>query len=198
VPRPRRSYPAGVRAAAPILLAACAIALGACGDTLQDQPISHSTLEGLVVNSFPVYWAGGAFHGLSITEASHDPSGGFSVQYGDCVEGGQGTCVPPLRVVTSADNSFLPGGGAPGAQAQIRGVQAHVVQGGRTIVIPTGAVVVDIYATDARLARAAAREVVPINEPGTPEGQLPARLPDTGYGSTPLSSQEPAPLHPVR
>jgi hypothetical protein len=196
--RPQRSYPAGVRAAALILLAACALALGACGDTLQDQPISHSTLEALLLNSFPVYWLGGTFHGLAITEASHDPSGGISVQYGDCAEGGQGTCVPPLRVVTSADNSFLPGGGAPGSIAQIRGVLAHVVQGGRTIVIPTGPVVVDIYATDARLARAAARTVVPINEPGTPEGQLPARLPDSGYGSTPLSSQEPAPLHPVR
>jgi len=181
-----------------MLLIACALVLGGCGDTLQDQPISHSTLEGLVVNSFPVYWLGATFHGLSITETSHDPGGGFSVQYGDCVEGGQGTCVPPLRIVTSADNSFLPGGGAPGTTAQIRGVQAHVVQSGRTIVIPTGPVVVNIFATDARLARAAARTAVPINEPGTPEGPLPARLPDTGYGSTPLSSQEPAPLHPVR
>lgn len=198
MPRPRRSYPAGVRGALPILLVACSLALGACGDTLQDQPISHNTLEDLVINSFPVYWLGGTFHGLQITEASHDPSGGFSVQYGDCVEGGQGTCVPPVRVVTSADNGFLPGGFAPGRPARIRGVPALLVQGGRTVVIPTASVVVDIYATDAALAHAASLAVVPINEPGTPGGPLPARLPDTGFGSTPLSSQEPSPLHPVR
>jgi hypothetical protein len=187
-----------VRGALPILLAACSLALTGCGNTLQDQPISHNTLEALLVNSFPVYWLGGSFHGLQITEASHDPSGGFSVQYGDCVEGGQGTCVPPLRVVTSADNGFLPGGSAPGRQTRVRGVSALLVQGGRTVVIPTASVVVDIYATAPALAHAAALAAVPINEPGTPGGPLPARLADTGFGSTPLSSQEPSPLHPVR
>src|SRR5207248_6453715 len=97
---------------------ACALAvlaapaLVACGDTLQAQPIAHNTLETLLVAPYPVYWLGRSFKDLQITEASHDPGGAFSVQYGNCVEGGQGTCVPPLRVVTSPDNSFLPVGGA--------------------------------------------------------------------------------------
>jgi hypothetical protein len=183
-------------AAAPALL--CAIALAGCGDTLQDRPIAHNTLEGLVVNPFPVYWLGGTFHGMPITEASHDPSGGYSIQYGNCLIGGQGTCVPPVQIVTSADNSFLPVGAAKSSQAQIRGVNAVLAQAGRTIIVPTGRVVVDIYAQDARLARAAARTMVPINEPAAPGAPLPARGPDTGYGSTELPTQEPAPLRPVR
>jgi hypothetical protein len=39
--------------------------------------------------------------------------------------------------------------------------------------------------------------MVPINLPGSPEAALPARLPDTGYGSTPLPSQLPATVRPL-
>jgi len=181
-----------------LLALLCSLALCACGSALLETPIAHNTLESLIVNPFPVYWLGDSFHGLPLTEATHDPSGGFSVQYGACLEGGQGTCVPPLRVVTSADNSFLPGGPQRLRQTLIRGVPAELAQDARTIIIATGPVVVDIYAQNARLADAAARTVVPINEPGTPEGLLSRPEPDTGYGSTPLPSQEPTPLHPVR
>lgn len=177
---------------------ALAFALGGCGDTLQDRPIAHSTLETLLVAPYPVYWAGRSFRGLAITEATHDPSGAFSLQYGDCVEGGQSTCVPALRVVTSPDNSFVPGGSTPQHGALVRGVGAVLAQRGRTIAIPTGGVVVSIYADSARLASAAADTVVPINEPGTPGGQLPAQLRDTGFGSTPLPSQVPSPLRALR
>jgi hypothetical protein len=174
------------------------LALGGCGDTLQDQPIAHSTLEKLLVAPYPVYWAGRSFQGLAITEATHDPGGAFSVQYGDCVEGGQSTCVPALRVVTSPDNSFVPGGSTPRHGALVRGVGSLVAQRGRTIEIPTGGVVVGLYADSARLASAAAQTVVPINEAGVPGAPLPARLRDTGFGSTPLPSQEPSPLRALR
>ncbi len=180
------------------LVALSALLLAGCGDTLQEHPLSHNDLESLVVNPFPVYWVGGSFHGLNVVETSHDPSGGFSVQYGNCLEGGQGTCVRPLEIVTSADNSFLPGGSAAVRSTRLRGVEALLAQRAHTVIIPTGPVVVDIYAETRQLAAAAARAAVPINEPGTPEGPLPAALPDTGYGSTPLPSQEPVPLHPVR
>ena len=186
----------GARCAFAVLLGgACALALGACGDTLQDRPIAHNTLETLLVAPYPVYWLGRSFHGMLITEAGHDPGGAFTVQYGDCVEGGQSTCVPPLRVVTSPDNSFVAGGDGRRVSAQVRGVDALVAQGGRTIAIPTAGVVVSIYADDARLASSAAQTAVPINEPGTPQAPLPARRPDTGFGSTPLPSQVPSPLH---
>ena len=171
----------------------CALTLAACGDTLQDQPISQSILEGLITSPFPVYWLGDSFQGIALTEATHDPSGAVSVNYGNCLQGGQGTCVPPLRVVTSPDNSFLPGGSTPSQVRTVRGIAALVAQGGRTIVLPTAGVVVDIYAEDARLARAAAQMTVPIGEVASPEAPLPRRLPNTGFGEEPLPSQMPRP-----
>jgi hypothetical protein len=192
-----RRYPAGVRhAVRPLaaLAALCTVMFAGCGSTLQAQPVSHSILETLLLAPYPVYWLGGSFHGLPITEAAHDPSGAFSVQYGNCLEGGQGTCVAPLRVVTSPDNSFVPGGATAGRAARVRGVAALVTQRGQTIEIPTAGVVVDIYARDPRVAAAAAQQVVPINEIGAPGAPLPARLPDTGFANTPLPVQMPSPL----
>lgn len=180
------------------LLAACALALGACGDTLQDRPIPHNTLESLIVAPYPVYWLGRSFQGLEITDASHDPSGAFSVQYGDCVVGGQSTCVTPVSVVTSPDNSFVAGGTTPQSTAVLRGVRAVLAQHGHTVAIATGGVVVNVYADSARLASAAAQTIVPINDVGEPGAPLPARLPDTGFASTPLPSQVPSPLRALR
>lgn len=190
----RRAGAAGAAAA----LAFCALAIGGCGDTLQDRPIAHNTLETLIVAPYPVYWLGRSFQGLNITEATHDPSGAFSVQYGDCVEGGQSTCVPALRVVTSPDNSFLAGGSSPQHGLRVRGIDALATQRGHTIEIPTGPVVVGVYADSPHLAAAAAQIVVPINEVGVPGGALPARLADTSFGSTPLPSQVPSPLRALR
>ena len=195
--RARRLPIAGSRPSAlALLLALCAGTGGACGSTVQDQPIPHNTLETLLLARYPVYWLGRSFRGLAITEAARDPSGAFSVQYGDCLQGGQGTCVPPLRVVTSPDNSFVPGASAPHRTVPIRGAQAVVAQHGRTIAIPTGAVVLAIYALTSRLAAAAAQAAVPINASAEPGGPLPARLPDTGFGASPLPAQIPPPLRP--
>jgi hypothetical protein len=164
---------------------------------LQTKPIPHDSLERLLISPFPVYWAGGSFHGLSITDVTRDPSGAYSVQYGNCLQGGQGTCVAPLRIVTSPDNSFLPGGSAPSDATLVRGVPVLLARRGRTIVIPTGSVVVDIYASSAGLARAAASTVVSINSPGSPQAQLPAPLPDSGFGEKPLPSQAPIRIVPA-
>jgi hypothetical protein len=175
----------------------CALALSACADTLQNRPIPHNILEGLIGAPVPVYWLGGSFEGMPISEATFDPSGSYSVQYGNCLEGGQGTCVTPVRIVTSPDNSFLPGGAAPSTSTRIRGVPAVIAQAGRTIVLATADVVVDIYATSAHAAAAAARTAVPINVPGEPEAPLPPALANTGFNERPLRSQVPPPLHPL-
>jgi hypothetical protein len=184
------------RSALAATLALCAGVVGACGDTVQDQPIPHDALEALLLAPYPVYWLGRSFQGIAVTEAARDPSGAFSVQYGDCLEGGQGTCVPPLRVVTSPDNSFVPGASAPHSTRSIRGAPAVVAQRGRAIAIPTGGVVVAIYGLTPRLAAAAAQRAVPINASAEPGAPLPARLPDTGFGATPLPAQIPPPLRP--
>jgi hypothetical protein len=187
-----------LRPLALLLAALCALVLSACGNTLQDQPIPHNTLEGLIVAPFPVYWVGGAFHDLQISGATHDPGGAFSVQYGDCLQGGQSTCVPPLRIVTSPDNSFVPGGSTLRRRAHIRGAAAVVAQGGETIEIPTAGVVLSIFARNPALAAEAAATVVPINEAGAPEARLPAALPPTAFSETPLPSQTPSPLRALR
>lgn len=186
-----------MRLGATSLAALCALALGACADTVQQKPIPHNVLEGLVLAPRTVYWLGRSFHGLPLTEAVRDPSGAYSVEYGGCVEGGQGVCVPPLRVVSSPDNSFLPVGAASRHAATVRSLPAAVAQGGRTIVLATGAVVVGIYAETPALAAGAARTMAPINEPGAPEAALPAALPDTGFDREPLPSQAPSSLRPV-
>ncbi len=178
------------------LAGVCALVLGACGDTLQNRPIPHNTLEGLILVPYPVYWLGGSFAGMSLAEAVHDPSGSYSVQYGNCLQGGQGACIPPLRVVTSPDNGFLPGSTTPVSRTVIRGVPALLAEGGRAIVIPTAGVVVDIYAKDPSSAAAAAAALAPINALGAPGATLPAALADTGFGSTPLPSQIPNPVRP--
>lgn len=187
---------------APIALAAglCALALGACGNTVQDEPISHNTLEYLVLAPYPVYWVGDRFHGLQITEATHDPGGAFTVQYGDCLEGGQSTCVPPLKVITSPDNSFVPGEGprTPHAHVSLRGARGFLAEGGEAISIPVGRVVLDVYAHTPGLAHAAALAAVPINYPVALASPLPPPLPDTGFGSRPLPSQIPNPLRALR
>jgi hypothetical protein len=71
-----------------------------------------------------------------------------------------------------------------------------VAQRGRAIAIPTGGVVVAIYGLTPRLAAAAAQRAVPINASAEPGAPLPARLPDTGFGATPLPAQIPPPLRP--
>lgn len=180
------------------LAALCAVAVAGCGDTLQDQPISHSALESLLLAPHPVYWLGGSFQGKAITEAAQDPSGAFFVQYGDCTEGGQSTCVPPLRVVTSPDNSFVAAGSTPNLKAGIRGIAGVLAQAGNTIELSTGGVVVGIYADSPRLARAAAETVVPVNDVGMPGAPLPAPLPDTGFAKRPLPGQTPVTLRALR
>jgi hypothetical protein len=186
-----------VRILTAIVAAVGATVLGGCGDTLQVKPIPHNILEGMVAAPYPVYWLGGSFEGLAITEATHDPGGAFSVQYGNCLHGGQGTCTPPLRLVSSPDNSFVPGSTTSSATLTVRGVRALAVEAGRTIVIPTGSVIVSVYAERASLASAAAAALVPINAPGSPGAPLPKRLPASDFGSTPLPSQLPTSVRPL-
>jgi hypothetical protein len=169
-----------------------ALGLGACANTLQNQPVAPSFLEPLVAQEeFPVYWLGGVFHRLGITRVSRDLSGAYEIQYGNCSLGGENTCVTPLQVVTSPDNSFLPGGAAPRRPVLLRGVRGLSLQGGSTLVVPTGGVVVDLYADNPALARAAAEAMVRIAAPDLPGAPLPRPLPNTGFGERPLLAQQP-------
>jgi hypothetical protein len=132
---------------------------------------------------------------LAVSGVSHDPGEAYSVQYGNCLSGGQGNCVAPLQVVSAPDTSFTPGGSSRTRRTTIRGVSAIEAQSGRAFVIPAGNVVVDVFAANPRLARAAARGVVAINAPGGPEDPLPPPSPTSAFGNLPLRSQVPSPLH---
>ncbi|HUB72473.1 MAG TPA: hypothetical protein VL979_00375 [Solirubrobacteraceae bacterium] len=202
MPAPRRLAALRLAPALPLAcalaLAALACALAGCANTVQERPIPHNLLEGLIEAPFPVYWLGRSFHGLAVSEAKRDPSHAYTVQYGGCSEGGEGGCVPPLRLVTSPDNSFLPGGQAPVRARRVRGVRALLAQGGRTLIIATGPVVLDIYARNAATAAAAAATAVPINAVSWPHAPLPPALPNTGFATTPLPSQVPSPLRELR
>jgi hypothetical protein len=170
----------------------CALALCSCGNTLQDQPIGPKPLETVMVEShFPVYWAGLKFDGLPISSVSIDPSEAVSIHYGDCVIGGQYTCVTALSIVTSPDNSFVPGGAAATPAPPARGVEVTSARGDDTLVLATGVVVVSVYADRASLAREALRMMAPVNEVGGPLEALPAALPDTGFDKLPLPGQVP-------
>ncbi|MGN6373565.1 MAG: hypothetical protein ACTHM1_11355 [Solirubrobacteraceae bacterium] len=180
-------------------LASAAIALlggaslGGCGDTLQDQPIGPAPFESVIVQSrLPVYWVGVRYSGMQATGVSTDPGGAVRIQYGDCLVGGQYTCVTPLEIVTSPDNSFLPGGSTPTRALALRGVQALSRQHGSAIAVRTGAVVVSVYAHRAALARAAAQTMTPLNQAAPPGAPLPKPSSDTGFDRVPLPSQLPS------
>src|SRR6185312_1088200 len=121
----------------------CPLALSACANTLQDQPVQPSFLEPLVAqDEYPVYWLGASFRGLPIISVARDPGGAYTIKYGNCRQGGENVCVTPLEIVTSPDNSFRPGGSTPQRAIVVRGVRSVAARGGKTLVIPTGAVVV--------------------------------------------------------
>jgi hypothetical protein len=173
-------------------LVLCALAVSSCGDTLQDQPIGPGPLETVLVKSrFPAYWLGMEFQGMQITSVTIDPAEAVTIRYGDCVLGGQYTCVTPVSVVSSPDNSFIPGTAPATHSLPLRGARASVAGGGATLAIPTGGVVVSVYARSPALAREAATMMAPVNEVGLPRAPLPAAQPDTGFARIPLPSEVP-------
>lgn len=168
----------------------CAAPLAGCGDTLQSRPVTGAQLEPLVsAQHYPIYWLGTNFHGMQLTGASSDPTGAYTVQYGNCITGGPETCVPPLTLISSPDNSFLPGAEGRVRTVSIRGVRAVVFEGGAVIEIATGPAVIDVRARSSALALTAARQMVPINELGLPGAPLPRALPDTGFAARPMEGQ---------
>jgi len=160
---------------------AASVSLAACADTLQQEPLRDRDLTSSEAVHYAVYWVGRAFEGMPLSFAAPQTGGSVAITYGNCVIGGQSTCVRPLTIVTSHDNSFVPGAAYSHLRRQIRGRTAVVAMGGTTIEIPTGEVVVDVYAESPALADAAARSLEPLNRPGSPSDPLPPPGPPSGY-----------------
>ena len=193
----RRLRPARERRPRASALALCAVGLGCaalagCGDTLQGHPVGVGTLQAFVaVNRMPIYWLGETFKGMPLTQVGEDYGGAYTMQYGNCAIGGQNTCVSPLQIVTSPEDSFRPGSPGHAATIRERGRRALLLEGGDTIEIATGRVMVDIYARSEELALAASAIMVPINEPGLPGSPLPAPAPRAHAPAEPLPGQLP-------
>ncbi len=172
---------------ATVILAAVGL-LAACGDTLQLEPLRDKDLTDASGVPFPAYWVGRDFHGMPVSFAGRQPGGSVLVTYGNCLIGGQNTCVRALTIVTSHDNSFVPGATHTTARSIIRGRVAVVAMGGRTLEIPTGEVVVDIAASTPALAYTAARSMTALNarlgQLGGPGSPLPPPLPPNGFAQS--------------
>ncbi len=184
-----RALPRAARASNPALAPAAlfaallvALALGGCATT-HPQPLSVSELaEAQTFPFFRVYWTGPSFEGHPVTAAdglrNYDPAVGDSVYYGDCVQSkgifGGGSCLLPLHVSTVVYvlHSNAPLG--PQRNILVRGVPATVYDEGRSIELYTGRLAVDIFSDDPERALRAARELRPLNAPGSASGELPA------------------------
>ncbi len=181
--RPRRASRRPRRTATLCALALlAALALAGCG-TGHPKPIEARELaEAQTFPYFRVYWVGPRFLGHPLSAADgqtgYISSVGDSVYYGDCVGGkglfGGGSCVLPLQVTTVIyrlhSNTTL------GRQRNIvvRGVPATIYDEGRSIELYSGRVAIDIFSDTYAHAIAAAQRLLPINAPGSAQGELPA------------------------
>jgi hypothetical protein len=152
-------------------LAAGALSLFGCGGHAAP-PVDRAAIQiGRQFPYFRVYWVGARFQGVPVTaiggRSGYERSSGTNVAYGDCerTKGllSTGPCVLPLEVNTkifrAQDNRSL------GNQRNValRCVPATVFDGGRSIQIYTGRVVVSIYADSAARALGAAAALRPLN-----------------------------------
>jgi hypothetical protein len=180
--RPLRSHRRAARATLAVAALCAALALSGCG-TGHPAPLAAGSLS--EAQSFPyfrVYWVGSNFDGHPLAAAdglkSYEPTIGDSVYYGDCVQSkgvfGGGSCLLPLQVTTVI--YALHPNAALGKQRNIlvRGVPATVYDEGRSIEIYSGRVAIDIFSNDEANALLAAKELRPLNAPGSASADLPA------------------------
>lgn len=158
----------------------CLLTAG-CG-TSQPKRIAVAELaEARAFPYFTVYWVGPSFAGRPLTAAdgvqAYKQKAGDSVYYGDCVSGngllGSAGCLLPLKVTSSiwALHSNVDLG--PQRNTIIRGVPAAIFDGGRSIELYSGRLVIDLLSNDSAHAYAAAQLLRPLNAQGDDRGPLP-------------------------
>jgi hypothetical protein len=164
------------------LSAICALALAGCG-TSGPPPVGTNELaEAQTFPYFRVYWAGPSFDGQRLSAAiglkGYVPSVGASVFYGDCVQSGGifggGSCVLPLQVTTVIYTLHANAALGPQHNMLLRGVPAVVYDEGRSIEIYTGRLAIDVFSDTYAHAVQAAKELRPVNAPGSASAALPA------------------------
>src|SRR3981081_2965967 len=173
----------------PMLLAVLPVALllrtgaAGCATTGRPRPIDAASLaEAQTFPYFKVYWVGRSFQGSPLAAADglrgYNAAVGDSVYYGDCVHHkgifGGGSCILPLQLTTVIYRLHSNATLGPQRNVVIRGVPATVYDEGRSIEIYTGRVAIDVFSDHLAHALNAARQLLPINAPGSHTGDLPA------------------------
>jgi hypothetical protein len=164
------------------LAAACTLALlPGCGTGHPRAIAAGELAEAQTFPYFRVYWAGPSFQGHPL--AAVDGLRGYidrvgdSVYYGDCVQSkgifGGGSCLLPLQVTTVIYRLHSNTSLGPQRNIVVRGVPATVYDEGRSIEIYSGRLAIDVFSYDYAHARAATRELLPVNAPGSSSGDLP-------------------------
>jgi len=165
------------------LTAVCGAMTASGCATSHPGPISASELaEAQTFPYYRIYWVGPSFEGYPLAAADglkgYIDTVGDSVYYGDCVQSkgifGGGSCLLPLQVTTVI--YLLHSNATLGSQRNmlVRGVPATVYDEGRSIEIYTGRVAIDVFSDTFSHALRAARELLPLNAPGSASGNLPA------------------------
>jgi hypothetical protein len=184
------------RLAVTALLACLAIAFGGCG-TGHPAPISAAELaEAQTFPYYRIYWVGPRFDGRPLAAADglngYLTALGDSVYYGDCVQNkgvfGSGSCVLPLQVTTVLYRLHSNAALGPQRNLLLRGVPATTYDNGHSIELYSGRVAVDVFSDTFAHALQAARELRPMNAPGSASGALPAPIYCPGLSG----AQEPA------
>jgi hypothetical protein len=167
-----------------LVLAALCVLLGAAGcSTGHPRPIGTSSLaEAETFPYYRVYWVGPSFSGRPLAavdgQKGYVRTVGDSVYYGDCVHGkgifGGGSCILPLQVTTVIYSLHSNATLGPQRNILVRGVPATVYDEGRSIEVYTGRVAIDIFSDNFTHAITAARELLPLNAPGSATANLPA------------------------
>jgi len=169
--------------------AVAAVGVAGCSTPLRIPPAPPNPLEALIsIERYPVFWLGERFAGLPLSEVEEDIGGAVTLGYGACTRGGQYSCLLPLTVVTSPENSFLPHGTLPLERVSVRGITAYATSDRRIYELPTASVIVAIYAQTPSLAREAVIGLAALNGTVLPGEPLPPPQ-KSSYAQTPLSSQ---------
>jgi hypothetical protein len=158
-----------------------ALLAGGCS-TGPPQPLGASDLSS--IQTFPffkLYWAGQRFETLPVTAADglkgYTNGSGEGIQYGGCGKGKgplhTGGCSAPLQIVTVIYREHCNRPLGRQRNILLRGVPATVFDGGRSVEVYTGRVLVDVFADTAAHALHAAQALRPVNAPGSARGPLP-------------------------
>ena len=162
-------------------LLTCLLASGCA--TTQPAPISASELaEAQTFPYYPLYWTGPRFGAYTLAAAdgrkTYDSAIGDSVYYGNCVSGkssalGSSGCELPLQISTAIYRLGIDAGLGTHRNVLLRGVPAVIYDGGNSIGLYSGRLVINVFSDSLPEALAAVQRLRPLNAPGSAAGPLP-------------------------